>query len=252
MVLAAAVTLLFVCCRSFAVEAVYPLSRAGRFLRVEVIDRVVACFRGAALTAENSRLRQELAALTMLRGDNQRLEAENARLREVLGYVERTRGVWRAASVLSEQGGAAGVRHSLRIDRGSLDGIREGAAVAVSEGLVGRVGEVSPHTAEVLLLTDRSVRVACVVETGEGVRATGILSGGSEEKLELKRWSGAEELPPRARVLTSGQGGVFPKGIEVGTLLAVRKDEQDRVREGEVLPQVDFSSLEDVFIRCEK
>jgi rod shape-determining protein MreC len=52
--------------------------------------------------------------------------------------------------------------------------------------------------------------------------------------------------------VTSGLGGVFPKGLEIGTLLDVRRDEKGLAREGEVLPSVDFSMLEDVFIRREK
>jgi rod shape-determining protein MreC len=49
--------------------------------------------------------------------------------------------------------------------------------------------------------------------------------------------------------LTSGLGGVFPKGLVVGTLLDVRKDDNGLACEGEVQPAVDFSTLEDVFIR---
>jgi rod shape-determining protein MreC len=67
--------------------------------------------------------------------------------------------------------------------------------------------------------------------------------------LVLRHLSGAAEVPPRARVLTSGRGGVFPRGIEVGTLLGVHADAEGLAREGEVLPHVDFTTLEDVFIR---
>jgi rod shape-determining protein MreC len=126
--------------------------------------------------------------------------------------------------------------------------VREGDVVAARDGLVGRVRSVSPHTAEVSLITDGSVKVACEVETGDGARASGILSGGGG-LLSLKHLSGAGDFPPRATVLTSGRGGVFPKGLEVGALLDVHADAEGLVREGEVLPNVDFSTLEDVFIR---
>ncbi|MBQ6914456.1 MAG: rod shape-determining protein MreC, partial [Kiritimatiellae bacterium] len=52
--------------------------------------------------------------------------------------------------------------------------------------------------------------------------------------------------------LTSGRGGVFPRGIEVGTLLGVRRGEAGLALECEILPSVDYSTLEDVFIRCAK
>ena len=70
--------------------------------------------------------------------------------------------------------------------------------------------------------------------------------------MSLRYLTGDAELPPRARVLTSGRGGVFPRGIEIGTLLGIRTDSAGLSREGEVLPSVDYSTLEDVFIRCAK
>jgi len=104
----------------------------------------------------------------------------------------------------------------------------------------------------VTLITDSSIKVACHVESGEPVRATGILSGGGSDRLVLRHLRHADGLHSQTRVLTSGQGGVFPPGLRVGTLLDIRKDPGGLVREGEVLPLVDFSTLEDVFIRREK
>ena len=147
--------------------------------------------------------------------------------------------------------GAAAVGDRIRVDRGSIAGVTDGAVVVVPEGLVGRVTLVTPHTAEVTLVTDASVKVACEVETvGEKLR--GILSGGGEDLLVLRHLSEAIETPPRARVMTSGRGGVFPRGIEVGTMLGVKRGADGLSLEGEVLPSVDYSTLEDVFIRCAK
>jgi len=83
------------------------------------------------------------------------------------------------------------------------------------------------------------------------VRAFGILSGGGDA-LVIRHLKNAESVSPPSRVLTSGRGGIFPHGLEVGTLLDVRKDARGLAREGEVLPPVVFSTLEDVFIRCER
>ena len=112
---------------------------------------------------------------------------------------------------------------------------------------VGRVTSVSPHTAEVALLSDASVRVSCEVVSDAGGRAHGILSGGGPDGLQLRHLSSAAHLRPQARVMTSGLGGVVPRGLAVGTLLQVTNDV--RGVEGEVRPCVDFSTLEDVFIR---
>lgn len=246
---AAVVAVSFFFFRPAAVEAVYPVERAKEVWARRVWTRVAGFFRGAAAAAENVRLRREVAALSLLRGDLERLEADNARLRKALGYVAREPGRWVAAAVLSEGGAAVG-RYTVRVDKGGLAGVREGAIVAVPDGLVGRVASVTPHTAEISLLCDRRVRVACEIEQAGGAR--GILCGGTEDLLALRHLTRADRAAPRARVVTSGLGGVFPKGLEIGTLHSVRKDENGLAREGEVLPSVDFSTLEDVFIRREK
>ena len=237
--------------RSVAVEAVYPVERVHRVFMRKVMSRLSGCLRGAEAQAENVRLRREVASLVMDRADQEQLEAENARLRKALDYKERSRESWVASAILSFGGGAAGVHNAVRVDKGSLDGVQMGAVAVVPEGLVGKVTYVTLHTAEVTLITDGLIKVACEVET-EGKRLRGILSGGSEDSLLLRHLSDGAEAPPRSRVLTSGLGGVFPRGIVVGTLLEVRKDAGGLASEGEVLPAVDFSTLEDVFIRCDK
>ena len=218
-----------------ASEIVYPVERVVRFLR------------GAAMDTENARLRREIAGLSLLRGDLERLRAENARLRKALGYRTGRFEDWIPAEVLSSAGGASVTHRSVRVDRGSLDGVKEGAVVAVPEGLVGRVSCVSLHTAEVALLTDPSVKVSCEIVRSGGRGAYGILSGGGADGLLIRHLDSANGIRPQARVLTSGLGGVFPRGLEVGTLLMVTNGVHGI--EGEVLPRVDCSMLEGVFIR---
>jgi len=226
-----AVALACVYFKSVPVEAVYPV------LRVRTLCRKLL------RTEENARLRREVAALTQALQDAERLERENARLRSALDYAERQEGHWVAAEVLSRGGAAAGNGHVIRLGKGSLDDLEVGAVVVVPEGLVGRVTSITPHTAEVTLITDPSVQVSCLIEGG-GSRekglgmARGVLSGGTRERLVLKHLRNGDDLPPRARVVTSGLGGVFPKGIEVGVWV-----------DGAVIPSVDFEALEDVFVR---
>ena len=251
LLLAAIGTIALVGLRPLAVEAVYPVEHARMVATARIWPRITGLFRASAVNRENVRLKREIASLKLLRGDLERLEVENARLRRALDYASRKPEIWLSAGVLSRGGGAAGVRDSIRVDKGTLAGVRKGAIVVVPEGLVGQVSSVSPHTAEIVLVTDPSLKVACTVEMADtGACASGILSGGSEDMLLLRYLRNADKVLPRSRVLTSGRGGVFPAGIEVGTLLGVT----NRVRsvEGEVRPRVDYSTLEDVFIRRDK
>lgn len=241
--LAAVLTLALVAVGFVGVEAVYPVERAKQIFSRHVWSRISGAFRASEANAENVRLRREVATLSLVRAELDRLEQENARLRGALEYRARQKGSWLAAGILSEGGGAAGRRRTIRVDKGSDHGVVKNAVVVVPEGLVGRVDAVSPNTAEIVLLSDAGVKVACDVETGGSSKVRGVVSGGAEDVLSLRLAAeGATEPPPRSRVVTSGAGGIFPAGIEVGSYIG----------DGEVSPSVDFSSLEDVFIRCER
>ena len=255
--LAAAVVLVFVFCRPAAVEAAYPVERAKTSLFRRAWAVASGAWRGAAASAENVRLKREIASLAVLRSDLDRLEAENARLRKSLALTPAGKAGWMAAQVLSRGGAAAGNGRTLRVDRGSLHGIQEGAAVVVPEGLVGIVTSTSPHTSVVTLVTDPHVKASCEIEVARRAGdppapPRGILAGGTDDMLVLRHLSGADRAAPCSRVVTSGLGGVLPKGLEIGTLLEVRKDDQGVVREADILPSVDYLSLEEVFIRREE
>ena len=240
--LAAVLTLALVTIGFVGVEAVYPVERAKQFFTRSLWTRVVGVFRAAEANAENVRLRREVATLSLVRAELDKLEAENARLRGALEYRARQKESWLAAGILSEGGGAAGRRHTIRVDKGSRDGVERNAVVVVPEGLVGRVDAVSPNTAEIVLISDAGVKVACNVETGGAAKIRGVVSGGGADVLSLRLAEGDAEPPPRSRIVTSGAGGVFPAGIEIGSYIGG----------GAVSPSVDFSSLEDVFIRRER
>lgn len=261
-----------VCGRSAVKEAVYPVENGRLWLGRAVGTRLGGLFHGARVAAENRRLKDENDALRMVRGEAAALAAENARLRALLGLDAARAPLptnrWICAPVLS-RGGAAGVRGLIRVGRGRADGVATNAAVAVPEGLVGRVEQVSPRTADVRLITSPSVKVACDVETGDPALGAvrGILEGGGVHAvrpeaatsilyvinpLRVRHLKRRPKLPAHARIITNGLGGIFPRGLTVGFLV----DEQDEgemelEREGDVLPAVDFPALENVFIRRE-
>lgn len=235
--------LVFVFVRSAAVEAVYPLERAKQIVSRRILSRLRGMCSAAEANAENARLRREVSLLALMRSDMVKTDEENARLRRVLGYEQRARGEWFAAEVLSSGVGATGARRLIRIGKGSLDGVLEGAVAVSPDGVVGRVTAVSPHTAEVSLVSDIGVKVSCEIETVGGKKARGMVVGGSEDFLEFRFFDGDDEgVPPRSRVMTTGLGGVFPAGLAVGFY----------VGGGKVQPAVDLSALEDVFIRRAK
>ena len=269
LVAAAALGLWLACGRSAAKEAVYPVESGRTWFARGPVAGLKAMFRPARTASENRRLHQEVAALRMRDGDVERVAAENERLRRALGFQKATNGGWICAPVLARDG-AAGVRGMIRVGRGSADGVTTNAAVAVPEGLVGRVEQVSRRTADVRLITSPQVRVSCEIDSGDpslgpvygvleggGARAVGPAAADASvlyvvNPLRARHLKRRPSLPPRAKVTTSGLGGVFPRGIVVGFLIdGCEEDDAPLEREGGVEPAVDFPSLEDVFIRRE-
>lgn len=230
---AALATAALLCFRQLAQELVYPVER---------LHMLVA--RKWFRNPEVETLKRENAAMAVAMGEISDLLAENARLRAALGYAGRAGRDYVPAEVLSSGGAAAGARHTVRTGKGSLDGVAEGAVAVTPSGLAGLVTSTSPHTSEITLITDPALKVSVYVELPGGERANAILAGGSGGNLHLKYLKeNGDRLAPHSRVFTSGLGGVFPGGLEIGSLIS---------RDGDVLPAVDFSSLEDVFIRREK
>ena len=261
------------CGPDVAAEAVYPIENGTNWFSRHVVKRFKALFASDSVYVENDRLRTEVASLQMACAENARTEAENARLRGLLGLdgsegsARFSTNAWICAPIIS-RGAASGNPCLLRLGRGSLAGVKPGAVVAVPEGLVGRIGNVTPNTSELRLLTDPSMRIACDVELddddAESPAVHGILSGrglspvaATEASilyivppLRIQNVARQPTLPPRARIITSGLGGVFPRGLLVGFLIdGAHGDETNLEQEGDVEPAVDFLSLENVFIR---
>lgn len=249
--------------RDLAREAVYPVANARGWFDRTVWVRARAIFARSGHAARNAMLERDVARLRLLAAETAALEAEVARLGKLLDFAPPVACRWLAAPVLS-RGGTSGVWQSVRLGKGSLHGVRPGDPVVVPDGLVGRVTDVSAHTSEVMLITDPNSRVACELDApgAEVGLVRGILYGGgarpgADPKLTLLyvvdplrlRYLAREYDPaPRTRVVSSGLGQTFPKGLTVGYLLESRLEPNGLSREASVLPAVDMAALSEVFI----
>ena len=266
-----ALVLWLFCGPDVAAEAVYPVENGVNWFSRIVVRRFKAAFASGSALVENDRLRAEVASLKMSCSDADRIAAENVRLRGLLGLDASSSSArfgtnaWICAPLIS-RGAASGNPCILRLGAGLRAGVKTGAVVAVPEGLVGRIGNVTPNTSELRLLTDPSMRIACDIALGgpAGGFAHGILSGrgltpvaATETSLlyivpplRVQNVALQPDLPPRAKIITSGLGGVFPRGLLVGFLRnGAHGDETNLEQEGDVEPAVDFLTLENVFIR---
>lgn len=138
---------------------------------------------------------------------------------------------------------------SVLVDKGSRQGVAKDMAVVASGGVVGRVIEVSPDTAKVLLITDPNSAVDVIIQRS---RSQGIMEGKVEEICILKYVQKSDDVQVGDPVITSGLGGIFPKGLMIGTVAKVERKRPGIFQYVEVTPAVDFSRLEEVLILGEE
>lgn len=184
---------------------------------VAAVDHVLDQVQGAfALSAENAQLRQDNARLVQWQQVAQGLTVENARLRELLNLAPDPTVSFVSTRVIANSGGSF-VR-SVLIDGGSREGIARGQAAMTGAGLVGRVTEVGDRAARVLLLTDLNSRVPVAVD---GSRERAVLAGDNSDRPRLLYLPARTTVKVGDRLVSSGNGGIFPPGLPVGEVAAI-------------------------------
>ncbi len=215
-------------------------------------ERAHSFFQGmtdyARLQEENKRLREELAQRENHRYQLVEMQKENYRLREMLDFEERIEYELMPAEVISRD--PAHWFETLTIDKGYRDGVKENMAVVTAEGLVGSIREVSRNSSRVLLLTDSRRAVSTLVQRTRDPGEVGVVEGYPEQQGYLRMIN----LPPEANIqrgdtiISSGLGGIFPKGLVIGQALEIEKDQYGLLQRALIQPAVNFNRLEEVFI----
>ena len=203
-----------------------------------------------SLRSVNKQLQTLVDTLTI---DNLRLrevEAENAWLRELLRFAQINplsdyRGGQVIARVISR--GPTNYLSSLTIDLGSQHGIEPGMPVVTERGLVGRVYKVGPTSSIILPITDLSSGVPAMVKRSDS-RAVGVVNGRAGTQPVMEFVAQDADVSAGDEIITSGLGGNFPKGITIGQVLEVNKQDFDMYQEALIRPTVNFDQLEFVLV----
>jgi rod shape-determining protein MreC len=204
--------------------------RVERF-RTALVDRVVPSFEWAlvpvtkgadmidafqsyaSLYDQNQELRRELQQMKAWKEAALQLEQQNARLLD-LNQVRLDPSLTHVTGVVLADSGSP-FRHSVLLNVGNRDGIRDGWAAMDGIGLVGRISGVGQKTSRVILLTDSNSRIPVVVQPS-GQKA--LLSGDNSPAPPLEFLEKPDLVRPGDQVITSGDGGVFPAGLLVGSV----------------------------------
>ncbi len=137
---------------------------------------------------------------------------------------------------------------TILIDKGTKHGVSRGMAVVSPEGIVGHVLQTSPHYSKALLITDFNSSVDAVIQRS---RAKGLVAGNGDDRCRLKYAERTQDIQPGDRVITSGLGGRYPKGLMIGKISKIEKKSYGLFQYAEIMLSVNFSKLEEVFIITE-
>ncbi len=220
---------------SLKLQAVEMIARASKPL--------VLARRTFSLWQDNKRLRDLSISLS---DENSRLREfalENERLRAMLEFRERAPMRMKSADVVAVPGPQIGGK--LVIDLGKADGVFVNSAVLTPQGLVGKVTELSAHTALVQSLVGNAYGVSVMIERS---RVSGILRWVEPGHWTIVGLATGEDVRAGDLVLTTGAGTVFPKGIRVGVVTEVHAQDDPKRGFCRVTPFVDFSAVEEVFV----
>jgi rod shape-determining protein MreC len=190
---------------------------------------------------QNVELRRELAgAQTRLqRLSGEASEAES--LRALLDLKKSLPLESVAAEVIAVSPGERS--GALFIDKGSESGLAPDLAVITPEGIVGKIVAVFSHSSQVLLITDPSSGVGCMLEKS---RVEGVLRGGSGAQAELRYVRNEESVRPGDRIVTSGLDQIFPRGLIVGVVMKTSRG--DVFQNILVQPSAAFDRLQTVLV----
>lgn len=193
--------------------------------------------------AENRRLRRRIAEI----------ESENLQFREALvasGHLARVAAMRDEIEIPLLPAEVVGLDvapwfRSVLVDRGEEHGVKPGFPVVTHEGVVGTITATSGHAAKTMLVLDRQSSIDAVVQRS---RARGVVRGVGRDRLEFEFVVRDSDVTTGDEIVTSGLGGVYPKGLRIGRVTELREAGGRLTRIGIVEPAVDLGHIEQVFV----
>ena len=208
-----------------------------------VVDTVQ---RAGQLREQNALYREHVDRLQAEMVRLRELELENQDLRSLLGLRQQAPpGEMIAVRVIGRD--PLPFVQALTVDGGSEQGLREDLPVMTWRGLVGRVVEVQPTSARVLLVTDANSSISGRIQNPDS-RATGVVRGRNDSWLLMQYIGQDEQVQTGDLVITSGLGGVFPPGMPLGKVVQVRRREQELFQEALVEPAARLGHVERLYV----
>jgi rod shape-determining protein MreC len=193
---------------------------------------------------QNKDLQQQLVRMRIAQGAIAEDALEGRRLQALLSFKEKYVGSTVAAQVIGASG--SDQTHVLTIDKGSKDGLKPDDAVITPDGIVGKLRDVFPHTAQVLEINDQTSGAGVILAS---TRIRAILRGTVAGRVQIDNLTADSRIKPGEQVLTSGGDQVYPRGLPVGTIESIAPDPDHQPYSAIVLrPAVNLDRVEEVLV----
>ena len=192
---------------------------------------------------ENDQLNLEVQRL--INEKNKLIEriASQKRLEKLMAYEDDWEKKAVVASVIGK--GATQWSKVIIINKGTQDGIRDHLAVVTDAGVIGQIIHAGLNTSKVLLIIDGRSAVDALFQNS---RISGVVVGAGDDECHLKFVPNTADVKVGDQVLSSGLGGIFPKGLIIGKVSQVTKKKQGLFQDITLVPSSDLSRLEEVLV----
>lgn len=231
---------------NFANKLVMPVQNGLTYLKNKVSGNSSFFTDINNLKAENTDLKNQNSKLEQSLRELENIKTENETLKEYLGLTEKY-GEYKTVPGYVIDKDISNYSKTIVINIGKNDGIEEGMTVIADEGLVGHVISVTDSTSKIQTIIDTASSESCLMSTSkDSIVCKGTLESNSE--LKAMYISTDANLVQGDSVDTSGLGGVYPKGIHVGTIKSIVNTKNITDRYAMVETAVDFNNLNTVLV----
>lgn len=229
--------------QALMIQTVAPLQSFVSNTQKSIRDIIDHYLLNINASKENQDLKKSIDKLEGQVFDFQELARENHRLKELLEFGKGFPYKTVLAQIVARD--AKADFKVLRINKGSSQGVRLQDTVVTSEGLVGYVFRLTANFSDVLTVLDSNSKVDGIVDR---IRAHGILEGYAKGIILMKYVGKTEPIILNDVVITSGLGNLFPKGIKIGRVTKIERENFGIIQYLEITPTVDFNRLEEVLV----
>lgn len=232
---------------SFLIEAFAPIQRGTMSMKEKITHMFDHYILIVDTSKKNEQLTKKVETLENKIFELNEVEKENERLKQLLQFGKEIPRQKVLAQVVSWD--SSNEFKVLRINKGRTHGLKNMSPVITMDGLVGYVYRLSKNYADILTILDQNNRVDSIVAR---TRSHGIVEGIGDFQCRLKYVTRTEMVEVDDEVVTAGLGNIYPKGIRIGKITQIDKENYGITQSIEIQPSVNFHKLEEVVVLLER